>query len=146
VWANSSARALKERFALADAQAVLASLAELPISTWNYRAEGAAVRHMGPTAEDFYAAFGLGDDTASIGTIDADGVALAAIQGLVERVQAQDARIADLEARLAALEKSDGHPSSAGTARALPWLGATLIACGLFVAHGIRQSREELLP
>ena len=52
---------------------------------------------MGPMAQDLYAAFGLGDSDKSITTIDADGVALAAIQGLHEIVQEKDARIVALE-------------------------------------------------
>ena len=35
----------------------------------------------GPMAQDFYAAFGLGNSDKSIGLLDASGVALAAIQG-----------------------------------------------------------------
>ena len=56
--------------------------------------------HLGPTAQDFYGAFGLGDDDKSIATIDLDGVSLAAIQGLYELSQEQQARIAALEDRL----------------------------------------------
>jgi len=51
-------RGAQENFAGVDGQQVLASLADMPITTWNYRVEGSAVRHMGPTAQDFYAAFG----------------------------------------------------------------------------------------
>jgi hypothetical protein len=59
---------------------------------------------MGPVAQDFYAAFGLGEDEGHISTIDADGVALAAIQGLYALVQEQEAQIEDLEERLTALK------------------------------------------
>ncbi len=59
---------------------------------------------MGPMAQDLYAAFGLGDSDKSICTIDADGVALAAIQGLHEIVKEKDAEIAEMRARLAKLE------------------------------------------
>ena len=48
------------------------------------------VDHYGPTAQDFHAAFGLGDDDDTlIGTQDADGVALAAIQGLNTKFEAE---------------------------------------------------------
>ncbi len=118
-WVNNSDRTAKENLAPVDWQEVLQRLAAMPISTWSYKAEDASVRHMGPMAQDFYAAFGLGDSDTSIGTIDADGVALAAIQGLYQRSQEQAARIAELEdenatlraqmadfeARLAALEQ-----------------------------------------
>jgi hypothetical protein len=93
-------------------QEVLARLAELPIATWNFSAEDAAVRHMGPMAQDFYAAFELGLDERHIAAVDVNGVALAAIQGLHQLLQERDAQIAelqqqnaDLEARLQALER-----------------------------------------
>jgi hypothetical protein len=61
--------------------AVLAKVAELPISEWSYTAEH-GVRHVGPMAQDFYAAFGVGEDDRHITSIDEDGVALAAIKAL----------------------------------------------------------------
>ena len=45
-------------------------------------------RVMGPMAQDFRAAFGLGETELGISTIDADGVALAAIQGLNAKLEA----------------------------------------------------------
>jgi beta-xylosidase len=48
------------------------------------------VRHLGPVAQDFHAAFGLGSDDRHIATVDADGVALAAIQGLNRKVEAEN--------------------------------------------------------
>ena len=122
-WTNGSDRATKSNFAAVDSQQILEQVAALPIQTWNYRAEQETTRHMGPTAQDFYAAFSLGDSDKSIGTVDADGVALAAIQGLYKmlqgkvaeiatlkaekdaRIEAQQQRINDLETRMAALEK-----------------------------------------
>ncbi len=48
---------------------------KVPISRWSY--EGDTVRHMGPMAQDFFDAFGLGGDRRLISSIDADGVAIA---------------------------------------------------------------------
>jgi hypothetical protein len=87
-----------------DPQAILAGVARLPVARWHYRGAEAEGAHLGPAAEDFFAAFGLGSDARYIATVDADGVALAAIQGLHEVVRAQRAEIEALEARLAALE------------------------------------------
>ena len=101
-WSSWSDRALKDNFAPADGRAVLDRLAAIPITTWNYKSQDPAIRHIGPVAQDFYAAFGVGEDDKHIATIDADGVALAAIQGLYRVVQEKDVRIAGLEARLAA--------------------------------------------
>ena len=103
-WSNLSDRNQKEHFALVDGQEVLACLAEIPVTTWNYKSQNPSIRHIGPMAQDFYAVFGVGEDDTHISTLDADGVALAAIQGLYQLVQEQKAQIADLEARLAALE------------------------------------------
>ena len=59
---------------------------------------------MGPMAQDFYAAFGLGADDRHIVTVDADGVALAAIQGLRDMLREKDAEIVAQRLRLDALE------------------------------------------
>ncbi len=105
IWTNASGRQLKTDFAEVDGSALLAALANLPIETWSYRAEDPAVRHLGPTAEDFYAVFGLGsDDGTAISTVDADGVALATIQALYQLVLAQQAQLADQQQRIEVLE------------------------------------------
>jgi hypothetical protein len=103
-WNNYSDRNAKENFTAVDARDVLARVAELPVAKWNYKAEDLSIHHMGPTAQDFFAAFELGNSDKSIGTLDASGVALAAIQGLYQMVQEKNARIAELERRLAAIE------------------------------------------
>src|SRR5437899_1954254 len=82
VWTDSSDRNVKENFAPLDGQEVLARLVQLPVSTWNYKAEESSIRHAGPVAQDFHAAFGFGQDDRHIAALDANGVALAAIQGL----------------------------------------------------------------
>ncbi|MGE0363225.1 MAG: tail fiber domain-containing protein, partial [Vicinamibacterales bacterium] len=91
----------KQSFRDLDGEDVLAKLAEMPIQTWSYRAQGDHVRHVGPTAQDFAAAFGLGEDPLRIGTVDADGIALRAIQALEVRTR----QLAELVERLAAVER-----------------------------------------
>ncbi len=109
VWTNASSRSLKTAFEAIDPQAVLAKVADLPVQSWRYKVEDASTRHIGPVAEDFQREFGLGDGE-SIGTVDADGVALAAIQGLVQKVDhalaAKDAEIAELRKELRSLKDS----------------------------------------
>ena len=97
-WTNASDVNRKHLFEPVDGEDVLARLRSLPIQRWGYRIEDAGVRHLGPMAQDFRAAFGLGDDDTTIGTVDADGVALAAAQALEARTAEQQARIAALEA------------------------------------------------
>jgi hypothetical protein len=98
-----------------DPAAVLAAVAALPISEWSYRHQDGE-RHVGPMAQDFHAAFGLGSGDTSIGVGDLGGIALAAIQGLDQALKAQLAELtqrndtlaernAELEARLARLER-----------------------------------------
>lgn len=100
---EASSMYLKENFAPVEGQDVLALLADLPIMTWNYKTDDVTVRHMGPMAQDFYAAFGLGTDAEHLAPLDANGVALAAIKALYEQSQAQAERIATLEQMNAAL-------------------------------------------
>ena len=98
VVVHASSRALKRNFAAADPQAVLERVASLPVTYWNYTKDDPSERHIGPVAEDFYAAFGLGDDDKYIALSDSVGVALAAVQGLHQQLQAKDQEIADLKA------------------------------------------------
>lgn len=109
LWTSSSDRDKMEQFLPVNPQAILDQVLGLPLTTWSFRAEDAAVRHLGPIAQDFYAAFGLGADDRHIAALDASGVALAAIQGMNKKLevqlQARDARIAELERRLSALEE-----------------------------------------
>ena len=55
-------------------------------------------------AQDFAAAYGLGPDDKTINPLDANGVALAAIQGLYDLVKEKDAEIEALKTRLSRLE------------------------------------------
>jgi hypothetical protein len=101
----SSDRNLKENFAPVSPREVLDKVAALPITRWNFKGDD-ATPHLGPMAQDFHAAFNVGTDNKHIATVDADGVALAAIQGLHQIVKEKDARISALEKRLEALEKT----------------------------------------
>jgi hypothetical protein len=86
-WTNNSDVNRKHLFVGVDAEQVLRKVATVPIATWSYLADDAQARHMGPTAQDFHAAFGLGHSETAISTVDADGVALAAIQALERRTR-----------------------------------------------------------
>jgi hypothetical protein len=145
-WSAASDRNAKDHFASVDGAKLLERLAAIPVSTWNYKTQDTSIRHMGPMAQDFRAAFGLGEDEKHISTVDADGVSLAAIQALYEISKEKDQKIeqltqqvselqeirkqmAILQARLARLEKQSGNagPSRAASAsRArVPLSGAT---------------------
>ena len=132
-WANMSDRNAKENFADVDTRAVLEKLAATPISTWNYKAQDKSIRHIGPMAQDFAAAFAVGEGDTTITTVDADGVALAAIQGLNQKTEDRSQRAEDrsqraedrilkletenseLKARLEKLEQLLNHNLNGGT-------------------------------
>ena len=103
-WVNGSDRNIKEHFSAINPAAVLEKVSALPITEWKYKVEADGTRHLGPVAQDFHAAFGLngGDDT-HIATVDEGGVALAAIQGLNQKLEAEtkekDAEIEKLKAK-----------------------------------------------
>ena len=108
-WSSVSDANAKENFRdLADDD-VLARIASMPVRQWNYKAQGAAIRHMGPTAQDFHGAFGLGEDPLRISTIDADGVALAGVRALEARTrELRDENRALKEALAAAAARARG--------------------------------------
>jgi hypothetical protein len=102
-WVNGSDRNSKEAFAAVNPRSVLEKVAALSISEWKYKVDGQGTRHIGPVAQDFHAAFGLnGTDDKHIATVDEEGVALAAIQGLNEKLEEQNAK---LQTRLERLER-----------------------------------------
>ena len=103
-WNCTSDRNLKENFRAVNPRAVLERLEKMPVSRWTMIGDSSKTPHLGPVAQDFKAAFGLGDSDKTINTADAQGVALTAIKGLAEVVQEKDAKIAALSSRLSALE------------------------------------------
>jgi trimeric autotransporter adhesin len=113
-FACSSSRTLKEGFADVDGEDLLARIRGVPVQTWSYVNEPGGVRHLGPFAEDFRAAFGLGSDQRSIGLLDLGGVNFAAVRALEARtaglrtaaaeVERLTAEVADLRARQAATD------------------------------------------
>ena len=96
-WSPVSDKSVKKDFREINSDELLEKLAEIPISRWKYIAEVSQADHIGPMSQDFYSAFGLGDDDKRISTIDADGVALAAIQELYKQVQELKAEIKKLK-------------------------------------------------
>jgi hypothetical protein len=137
VWTNNSSRTVKEGFAAVDPLDVLNRLLALPITTWRYIGSNEGL-HMGPVAEDFKAAFGLAGDGKTIATVDADGVAMAAIQGLNAKLEAErDALLTKLEAENAALraESAALRAESAELRARLQRLEALLIGRGSDEEH-----------
>ena len=137
-WSNTSTRAAKTDVRRVDPASVLTAVRTMPVSTWEYtdgKGDGQGTRHIGPMAEDFHGElpYDLGNSDDHINSINADGVALAAIKGLTERVTTQRQHIAELraekntldaehdeiKARLAALEADRSPSTTAG------WTGSS---------------------
>jgi Chaperone of endosialidase len=100
----TSDRAAKDGLKSVDERAVLDRLSAIRICTWHYK-ESPAVRHIGPMAQDFKAAFGVGVDDKHISVVDGVGVSLAAIQGLHQLVQEKNAEIAALKHEVASVKQ-----------------------------------------
>jgi hypothetical protein len=140
-WSSVSDRNLKENWQAVDNVALLERLVtQVPVTTWNYQSQETSIRHIGPMAQDLYAAFGLGEDAQHISTVDADGIALAAIQGLhellseqVSQITEQQAQIEDLEDRLARMEETVADSQTASSR--LP--GGWILLAGLVLGAGL---------
>ena len=86
-WTCASSRTLKENFVAVNGEDVLLRIRDIPITTWNMTGGDRGVRHLGPVAEDFWHAFGLGLGETTIGLGDIDGVNLAAAKALEARTR-----------------------------------------------------------
>jgi hypothetical protein len=155
-WLLLSDRRAKANFAAVDGRAILQRLAGIPVETWNYKSQARSIRHIGPMAQDFYAAFGVGESKRHISTVDADGVAFAAIQGLYAIAQSQATQLhalkkqnASLEARIARLEKSSvrgtAQRRSLGFSVPADWALAGVLFAGV-LALRLRRSGGETKP
>lgn len=102
-----SDRNVKDEFETVDPVSILQRLSELSIQKWNYKWDDAAIRHIGPMAQDFAAAFDVGEDDKHIHPVDAQGVALAAIQGLYRMTQEKQMQIERLQSQLCAQQKEN---------------------------------------
>jgi uncharacterized coiled-coil protein SlyX len=105
IWHDISDAHRKHLFLDVPGETVLDRLRAVPIRSWSYRVDPASVRHLGPTAQDFHAAFGLGRDTVTIAAIDEGGVALAAAQALDSRTRTQQQTIAAQQRTITAQQR-----------------------------------------
>jgi len=97
---------LKENFRLVDGDETLERISELSIGSWNFKGhDPSQFRHYGPTAQDFFAAFGndgfgtIGTET-TINSGDMAGIMMIAIQELAKQNAALQQRIDGLETRI----------------------------------------------
>jgi hypothetical protein len=125
-WSAVSDRNRKENFLAVEGEDLLLRLRSVPVSTWNYLSQDRSIRHMGPMAQDFAAAFGLGESNLLINSLDIDGVNLAGVQALTARTDhlraqvrtltdenaALRGRVSELEARLQRIEALLARPAA----------------------------------
>lgn len=102
-WSSISDSNVKTAVKPLNHRITLQRLAQLPVTQWSYKHDPSR-RYIGPMAQDFHAAFGLGVDDKTISTLDTDGVTLSAIKGLVEELREQDAILAARERQIRAIE------------------------------------------
>jgi hypothetical protein len=130
-WSAVSDRNRKENFVAVEGEDLLLRLRSVPVSTWNYLSQDRSIRHMGPMAQDFAAAFGLGESELLINSLDIDGVNLAGVQALTARTDqlraqvrtltdenaALRGRVSELEARLQRIEALLARPAAPAPAQ-----------------------------
>ncbi len=102
----------KKNFEPVDPESILERVAQLPITTWQYKNDESGARHLGPMAQDFAALFGLGKTDTGIGGLDETGVALSAIQGLYQRLLQKEAELEEKDALIEQLMERDEEISN----------------------------------
>ncbi|BAY23320.1 hypothetical protein NIES2100_30840 [Calothrix sp. NIES-2100] len=100
-----SDRNVKEEVTEVDVHTILKGIADLPITSWKYKNQDETIRHIGPMAQDFAATFNVGESDRTINAVDANGVALAAIQALYQLMQQKDSQIQELQTQLIELKQ-----------------------------------------
>ena len=106
----SSDKNQKENFQPVDGQEVLRKIGEFDLKSWNYIGhDSQKMRHYGPMAQDFFAAFGH-DGVGAIGTEttinsgDMAGILMIAVQALGKENELMKAENSELKSRLDKLE------------------------------------------
>lgn len=94
---------IKQNIQSIDPETILQHVSALALSAWEYKSRPGE-RHIGPMAQDFQAAFELGNGNTSISVVDASGVALASIKALEARNRALQSTVDQLQERLETME------------------------------------------
>ena len=137
-WNAVSDQTLKSEITPVDTAAVLDEVANMPVSEWQFTEDESGTRYIGPMAQDFYAAFGLGEDDTTINSVNMDGVTLAAIQGLHAENEALAATVEQMETRITELEQLVSLKQSG-----INVLGLLLAASGGFWLARRKQVTED---
>lgn len=109
-WSTLSDRQMKNNIRKVNSDHILEGLKALPVYTWSYKTQDSSIIHMGPMAQDFYAAFKMGESDSTISLVDADGVNFAAIKALevkTAELKLKEKEIDDLERRIKLAEEKN---------------------------------------
>lgn len=136
-WSSISDRNAKQNFSPIDAREILRRVADMPVFKWNYKTQDASIRHIGPMAQDFYSAFGVGEDEKYITNVDADGVALAAIQGLNEIVKQQQATLDAQQQEITQLHAQQAAMNGTAVGQIDPPLLGGMLLAGMLLGGGL---------
>jgi Chaperone of endosialidase/Head domain of trimeric autotransporter adhesin len=96
-WSSVSDKRKKEHFKKENASEILKKVAALDVTSWNYKSQISSIRHIGPMAQDFYAAFGFGESDTTLTTVDVDGINLISIQALAQKADELKKKSEELE-------------------------------------------------
>jgi trimeric autotransporter adhesin len=142
-FTSNSDKTKKENFQPVDGEEVLTKIRGFALTSWNFIGhDPEKLRHYGPMAQDFFAAFGhdgvgqIGSDT-TINSGDIAGILMIAVQALEKRtveLRAKAAQIAALESQIEDLKAK--HAS-------LEAVVARLEALELRVNHSIQIAAEK---
>lgn len=96
-WSTLSDSTLKENITLPDVDHIIQKAKDLEVYSWNYIAQNDSIRHIGPMAQDFYAAFGLGESERTISAVDFDGINLLLLKSLIDKEEELSDKLSKIE-------------------------------------------------
>jgi hypothetical protein len=111
-WANISDMHKKENFEKVDGDKILKGIEALEITSWNYKTQAAAIRHIGPMAQDFYKTFNFGEGETTITSVDIDGINLIALKTLALKTKALKENVLEMEQLKSKIEKLEKEKSA----------------------------------
>ena len=103
---GGSSLASKTGIVEVDYTNILEKLMNLPISSWQYKSDTEASRHIGPISQEFYSRFEIGTDDEHISPLDVSGVALASIKALVLELRNSQRELQELKEKVAEMNKN----------------------------------------
>lgn len=104
-WSTLSDSTKKENLVEVNYSEILDKISRMKVYSWNYKTQDPGIRHIGPTAQEFFRTFNVGEDSKTISTVDFDGINLAGIKALKERNALLEKRTSELESALQQVEK-----------------------------------------